>query len=134
MNCKNCGAPLSGSICEYCGTEYEFVDLKLLPELSRAIQSTASQIDTLPKLRSSNKSLAGLFFGVYWLAVVILSHGTVVVGLVAILIICFCTYSLVSIGKYNENLKRQRAEMERTLSDYITRYNDIARKNGLPDW
>ena len=21
-NCKNCGAPLHGSICEYCGTEY----------------------------------------------------------------------------------------------------------------
>lgn len=22
INCKNCGAPLHGSICEYCGTEY----------------------------------------------------------------------------------------------------------------
>ena len=21
-NCKNCGAPLHGNICEYCGTEY----------------------------------------------------------------------------------------------------------------
>ena len=23
MNCKNCGAPLRGGKCEYCGTEYE---------------------------------------------------------------------------------------------------------------
>jgi hypothetical protein len=22
-NCVNCGAPLHGSVCEYCGTEYE---------------------------------------------------------------------------------------------------------------
>lgn len=22
INCKNCGAPLHGNICEYCGTEY----------------------------------------------------------------------------------------------------------------
>lgn len=21
-NCENCGAPLHGSVCEYCGTEY----------------------------------------------------------------------------------------------------------------
>lgn len=24
-NCKNCGAPLHGSRCEFCGTEYNFV-------------------------------------------------------------------------------------------------------------
>ena len=22
INCKNCGAPLHGNVCEYCGTEY----------------------------------------------------------------------------------------------------------------
>jgi hypothetical protein len=24
-NCKNCGAPLVGNRCEYCGTEYEYI-------------------------------------------------------------------------------------------------------------
>lgn len=35
MNCDNCGAPLHGHRCEYCGTEYEFDDvIKLRYETS----------------------------------------------------------------------------------------------------
>lgn len=27
MNCKSCGAPRIGKVCEYCGTEYLIVDV-----------------------------------------------------------------------------------------------------------
>lgn len=30
-NCKNCGAPLHGGKCDYCGTEYEVINLHTEP-------------------------------------------------------------------------------------------------------
>lgn len=27
-NCKNCGAPLHGGKCEYCGTEYDLISIE----------------------------------------------------------------------------------------------------------
>lgn len=30
-NCKNCGMPLSGGVCEYCGTRYDLIDTRIKP-------------------------------------------------------------------------------------------------------
>lgn len=30
-NCKNCGMPLVGSVCEYCGTRYDLLDINIKP-------------------------------------------------------------------------------------------------------
>ena len=31
MNCKNCGMPLVGSVCEYCGTRYDVLNAHVEP-------------------------------------------------------------------------------------------------------
>ena len=43
-NCVNCGAPLHGHICEYCGTEYDIP--KLSPKLD---EKTAALYDAYKK-------------------------------------------------------------------------------------
>lgn len=30
-NCRNCGMPLTGSVCEYCGTKYDILDAEVKP-------------------------------------------------------------------------------------------------------
>lgn len=30
-NCKNCGMPLVGSVCEYCDTRYDLLDISIKP-------------------------------------------------------------------------------------------------------
>lgn len=48
MNCKNCGAPLRGHVCEYCGTEYavsQKADVeKTLGELKENIQRLKAEL------------------------------------------------------------------------------------------
>lgn len=30
-NCLNCGMPLTGSVCEYCGTRYDLLNVEVKP-------------------------------------------------------------------------------------------------------
>lgn len=50
-NCKNCGAPLSNYICEYCGTNYSF-------------EIKENEIDLEIKGGIGNKLLCKLNYGV----------------------------------------------------------------------
>lgn len=69
LNCPNCGAPINGSKCEYCGTVFEksddiyetnilYADNLLIEELSAAIISASQTSQTNMILNSLN---AGLF-------------------------------------------------------------------------
>lgn len=44
MNCKNCGAPLHGSKCDYCGSTYKDYYNSVIP---LRIDSYTHQVDTL---------------------------------------------------------------------------------------
>ncbi len=46
-NCPNCGAPLNGSKCEYCGTEIHHVDEDVIRQLEYEKLRVQSQIDNI---------------------------------------------------------------------------------------
>lgn len=43
MNCKNCGAPLHGSKCDYCGSSYE----ELVPIIHYQVETCQREVETL---------------------------------------------------------------------------------------
>lgn len=44
-NCPNCGAPLKGNKCEYCGTEIHHIDEDAIRKLELEKQSVMAQMD-----------------------------------------------------------------------------------------
>lgn len=54
-NCPNCGAPLAGGRCEYCGT--------LSPDAEEKIQELRRQMDEMIWLTSRSEFLSRLPFG-----------------------------------------------------------------------
>lgn len=59
-NCPNCGAPVSGSHCEYCGTDFEPVYVKLdnyIPlDLGTGKERRSFRMAAARLLRKSKKS------------------------------------------------------------------------------
>lgn len=54
-NCPNCGAPISGYICEYCGTEFEKPRKKLSDEEMRESFAEFTRKQRLAKLQASQE-------------------------------------------------------------------------------
>lgn len=67
-NCKNCGAPLTGGKCEYCGTEYDTfriapINPRIYPRSINAYEdiytdTTVFYADNKPFLRISNETVS----------------------------------------------------------------------------
>lgn len=58
MNCRNCGMPLTGPKCEYCGTDYS-------AELGRFFITTRSplEVDTIPALLFADERIIAMKMG-----------------------------------------------------------------------
>jgi hypothetical protein len=58
MNCKNCGAPLRGGKCEYCGTEYDAPPKRYVnPTIARYLRDLylGGKVEDPPQLEFTTK-------------------------------------------------------------------------------
>lgn len=62
-NCKNCGAPLTGTKCEYCGTEYApQIEKPYCEEAKDLIKAEDVKKAVLDNLAATNQNLQNSFF------------------------------------------------------------------------
>ena len=59
-NCRNCGAPLHGSVCEYCGTEYGEAQQMVL-KVNTAKLTAEDIAETMRRIKSAQVGSVMLF-------------------------------------------------------------------------